>query len=157
MAKSKEELLFEARKLVYGNASELHRYFLSWRHQLFAGYLAVLAALAIAFNWAYNLQHHPRAWIGIVSIMAIALSVLFWLLEFRNRQLYRSSQNIARNLEQQMGVAQEELQIKNGGVYDELIRTTDRFLNHSSIMNMFFMCTIIFLILLTLATLFILK
>ena len=157
MAKSKEEILFESRKLVYENASQLHRYFLTWRHQLLAGYLAVLAALGVAFNWASLRADSKELWIGAIGLLSISLTALFWLLEFRNRQLYRGCQNIARNLEQLMGLVPEEPAIKNGGVYDELIRTTSQTLNHSTIMNMFFAFALLLLIALTLAGLFTFK
>jgi len=157
MAATKQELLFEARKLVYQNAGELHRYFLSWRHQLFAGYLAVIAALVVPACWAYNSPTHSRAWIGIIGITSVLFTALFWVLEFRNRQLYRACQNVAQNIERLFGVAPEDTSKTNTGVYDELITTTSRSLNHSMIMNVFFAIALFYLTFLTLTVIFILK
>ncbi len=159
MGKTKEEILFETNKVAYENACQLHRYFLSWRHQLFAGYLAVLAALAIAFNWAYKnpLDYNSRLWLVIVIVIGVFLTIIFWLLEIRTRQLYRGCQNIARNLEIKMGIAPAEESIKNCGVFYELLRMTKDSSSHSRIMNIFFSITLITLVLLALTVIFILK
>ena len=156
MAKTTQELSFEARQLVYNNAAELHRYFLTWRHQLLAGYLAVIAALSLAFSWAHSQPQNCRPWIAIVAFFAVILTAFFWVLEFRNRQLYRGCQNVAQNIEREFGLVPKQAATLSCGVYDELIRTTKPILNHSVIMNLFFAIALFSVVAVSLLSIFVL-
>jgi len=151
MTKSNEEILNESRIQAYQTTTELHKYFLSWRDKLLAGYLAILAALSIAFNWAKSSQTNFKAWVWIIGLFSILLTIFFWLLEYRNRHLYRACQNVAQNLEKQMCLTSED----NCGIYNELNRSTKKsFINHSLLMDLFFAIACLSLIVLTILFLY---
>ena len=158
MAKSETELQFEARQMVYTTAAELHRYFLSWRNQLLAGYFAVVAAIAVAYHWAYTQPHHSVAWILIVGCFAFAITLFFFLLEMRNRQLYRECQNVEQDIELTLKLAPtQKAPNANLGLYDRLITNTGQTFNHSNIMSLFFAGALISIIALVIVTLLKLK
>jgi len=73
---------------VYAAIAENYRYFLNWRARLLAGYFAVLAALAFAFGW---LQSEKHFWVSVaVPFVGAGLTLVFWLLDMRNREAYRA-------------------------------------------------------------------
>ena len=47
---------------VYAEIGVNYRYFLTWRHRLFAGYFALLAALAIALSWLVT-ENQEMFWV----------------------------------------------------------------------------------------------
>ena len=47
---------FEKLKLLYERNSDQFKYFLTWRQLMLAGYFSIIAALALAFKWAYENQ-----------------------------------------------------------------------------------------------------
>lgn len=67
----------ESLKAVYENCCELHRYFLTWRHQLLAGYLATLAALGIAYSWTYVATNNARPLAWVVCLLGTFLTIIF--------------------------------------------------------------------------------
>lgn len=74
------------------------RHFAVWREKIFAGYLAVLAGLAVGFS------HETGNLVRLACLAgAILASVVFWILDFRNSQLLNSCQVAAAALEAQRG------------------------------------------------------
>lgn len=109
-------------KDAYLHVGETFRYFLNWRHLLFGGYLGVLGALCLAFAWAHTpladsgkqtmtspLQLQARR---ALPFAAIALSTVFWMMDFRNRDLWRGCIFVGRDLEERI--------LKERGVYTHL-------------------------------------
>lgn len=87
--------LIDDEKKLYEECGEAWRYLSSWREKIFAGYLTVIAGLAIAFST--NASSHPvRA--GIFAA-AILVSAVFWILDFRNVQLINACQLTADRFE----------------------------------------------------------
>jgi hypothetical protein len=83
---------------LYDEAGQAWRHFASWREKTFAGYLTALAALAIGFT------HHPGAPLRtIICAGSILVSVVFWILENRSRELINACQLAADRLEQARG------------------------------------------------------
>lgn len=103
-------------RLVYDRCCELHRFFLTWRHQLLAGYFAILAALAVAFNWFYACDK-TKPWAGVIWILGALATIFIWLLEGRNRELYRTCQNVASGIEEQWGFVSNPDPGKHRGLY----------------------------------------
>jgi hypothetical protein len=66
-----------------------YRYFLTWRHQLLAGYLTLVAALGIAFSWL-NCYQEDLIWVPFIA--GLMMTLLFWALDVRNRDLYHACQ-----------------------------------------------------------------
>jgi len=100
-------------KDTYDHVGESFRYFLGWRHKLFAGYLAVLAAIAVAGAWTQPSLLKPDGALVPQSALqtgveralpwtVIAVSLVFWMAEFRNRDLWRGCQFVGYCLEQNL-------------------------------------------------------
>jgi len=73
-------------KDVYTEVGVNYRYFLTWRQRIFAGYLAVLGALGVAAGWV--LKESPGSF-GFLSGAGLLLTVVFWIVEGRNREIYK--------------------------------------------------------------------
>jgi len=79
---------------IYQELALTWRHFASWREKVFAGYLGVLAALAVGFI------RSPSPVLRLVIFAAeILLSLVFWLLDVRNSQLINACQLAAARLE----------------------------------------------------------
>ena len=89
-----EETEFEKQKIVYEKASELHRYYLSWRQFLFAGFIAAIGL--IVFNCC---DLNSPLIISILLFLASIISFIFYLLDGRNSTLYHICQKVESNLE----------------------------------------------------------
>lgn len=60
---------------VYAEVGTNYRYFLSWRHRLFAGYFAIIAALAIALSWV--VKNEPSAsWVPFAAGLIVTVLYL---------------------------------------------------------------------------------
>lgn len=79
---------------VYQELALTWRHFASWREKILAGYLAVLAALGVAFTRSPSPVIRVTIFAG-----AILVSLVFWLLDFRNGQLLNACQIAAAALE----------------------------------------------------------
>ncbi len=87
---------FESLKLLYEENAAQFRYFLTWRQLLLGGYFATVAALALGFKWA--LQERMDL-LFLFPLAGAGLSVLFWTLELRNRELYQLTSEVGSQLE----------------------------------------------------------
>jgi hypothetical protein len=95
---SKEKI--DVLKALYSEASSQFRFFLTWRQLLLAGYLGIYAALALSFRWALlNFQSYAF----VTPLLGAFLSILFWALDFRNRQVYQIASRSARAIENELG------------------------------------------------------
>lgn len=91
---------FERLKLLYQENGTMFRFYLTWRQLLLAGYFAILAALALGFRWSLSSAK------GISCIFPFAgagMGILFWALDYRNRQLYTHVGSVGRELESRLG------------------------------------------------------
>jgi hypothetical protein len=84
---------------VYAQTCEHYRYFLSWRDKTLGGYLILLGALGIAYA---NLDK-TNLWF-FPPFAVIFVSIVFWLLEFRTRDLYHMCSWVGERLERDAGV-----------------------------------------------------
>jgi hypothetical protein len=78
----------------YASAIEIWRFFAAWREKIVAGYLAVLAALGVAFS--HYQAPGPRC---AVLGAAIVASLVFWILDVRNVYFLNVAQAAASRLE----------------------------------------------------------
>jgi hypothetical protein len=90
---------FERLKLLYEENAAQFRYFLTWRQLLLGGYFATVAALALGFKWALTEQ---AILLFLFPLTGAGLSVLFWMLEVRNRELYQLTSEVGSQLEEQL-------------------------------------------------------
>jgi len=127
------------KKDVYNEIGINYRYFLDWRHKLLAGYLVSVAGLAVGFSWSLtNSDTKPISW--IILILGFVVSLVFWGLDYRNRDLY--------HICQRAGAKMEDIEnIKDGqGIYTALEGSNSK-ISHSRVLDiMFFIATIGFLI-----------
>ena len=70
--------------------AETWRHFAIWREKLFGGFLAVLAALGVAF-----FRTDLPTWRFVICLAAVVVGVAFWLLDLRTGQLINVSQRAA--------------------------------------------------------------
>ena len=61
------------------------RHYLTWREKLFSGFLVINGALALGFTWV-NDRYPDLAF--LLPVGGMLLSVLFLLLDSRNRELF---------------------------------------------------------------------
>lgn len=84
-------------KDLYVQTGELFRHYLIWREKLLGGYLVVIAGLAVAVN----VPRDPIYFRSGVAILGAVLTVVFWLLDRRNRALFHECLRVGANLEPQ--------------------------------------------------------
>jgi hypothetical protein len=120
---------------LYKEVGTNYRYFLSWRHRLLAGYFVILAALSIAFSWLYK-KAHSLLW--VTFSFGIIITVVFWALEYRNRDLYHACQNTGEQLEKNNAALD--------GIYLNLNKLQGKSVTHSLAINILYIATIITMI-----------
>lgn len=108
-----QESLLEARKVLYAHLIDMHKVVLTWRERLLAGYATVVAALAFAYSWAYK-SDNSVYFSTTVCIAGTLLTCVFWLLDRRVRDHYRSFISVGFNIERQLITNHEEQPV---GVY----------------------------------------
>lgn len=84
--------------LIYTEIGKTHRYFLDWRNKIVGGYLAVLGALGLG----YENVHAEGLQIALL-FAAGGVSFVFWIFDFRNRELYSACQRAGADIEEDRG------------------------------------------------------
>jgi len=116
----------------YEEIGRNYRYFLGWRHKLVAGYFAIIAGLGIAY---WTTQNDQETW-PLLCLAAIVLSVLFWMFDRRNMDLYRACLEAGQQLEAGKG----GLFALKGGLFALLNTRKLRLLNHSLGIRLLYSC-----------------
>ncbi|MHC4201715.1 MAG: hypothetical protein ACYSU0_17145, partial [Planctomycetota bacterium] len=83
-------------KVLYEEAGRNFRHFATWRRLILAGYFGAMAGLGSAFKWVMDDGSCPRF---VLPVAGLVLTVLFWLLDLRNRRLIRIESVAAQALE----------------------------------------------------------
>jgi ketosteroid isomerase-like protein len=113
------------KKDVYAQAGEMLRHYLSWREKLLAGYVAIIAALAVA---VVKLPPQYSTLGPGVAVMGMALTAMFWLLERRNRALFNRCITAGMTLEKEL---------TSVGTFTELYNEPAK-PSHSAVLDWFF-------------------
>ena len=113
-------------KDAYDEIGTNYRFFLTWRHGLLAGYLAIIAGLSVAFSWLYK---EAPALLWIVFAAGFAVTLLFWVLEYRNRDLYRACQESGKICEDGLPAG--------SGLFSRLNELQDKRITHSYAIDLF--------------------
>ena len=92
---------------LYEEIGRTWRHFASWREKAFAGYLTVLAALAVGFAHCANFPERVGIFAG-----ALLTAVVFWILDFRNLLLMNACQHAARPIESDKGCYSELIRVR---------------------------------------------
>lgn len=99
---------FDKLKMIYEKAAEYHRYFLSWRQFLLAGYFAVNGTLFYAcFQLYTNKDCSIKEYSVWIALSISVISFLFLVLEERNRKLYQACTKIGAAIETQLDLKLE--------------------------------------------------
>lgn len=100
-----EKLLYDYNiiKLLYNEVGTMFRHFLNWRRLLFGGYFAILYTLILALKWSV-LNSNGKYISVIILLTGIIISIVFLLLEIRNRSLYRVASVTGSRIEQSLSV-----------------------------------------------------
>jgi len=132
-------------KELYIENGRNYRFFLNWRHALFAGYLGILFLLGKAYSWIVENQYQM---LWVIYLFGLIITLCIWGLDRRNRELYRSCLRIGKNLEKDYGLKGIYSRLDTGDKEDinDLPKIT-----HSKILDIFFgIITLTFLILIPL-------
>jgi len=126
------------KKDVYKEIGTNYRYFLDWRHKLLAGYLGSVAGLSIGFYWSLtNVDTRPFS--VIILFSGFIISLVFWGLEYRNRDLYHLCQRAGAKMEEKEGINDGQ------GIYTALDESKNK-ISHSRVLDsMFIISTLGFL------------
>jgi len=120
---------FLTSKDIYDEIGRNYRYFLNWRHALFAGYLLTLYVLARAYSWLLEYNHTNFAW--LVFLSGLLMSLCFWGLEVRVRDLYQACTRAGCKFESAF---------YRCGIYIELdsAELRNKKITHTRVLNWFF-------------------
>jgi hypothetical protein len=120
----------EKLKLLYEENATQFRYFLTWRQLLLAGYFSIIAALALGFKWALG-RHDVAPF--VFPLAGAIVSVFFWALDFRNRELYQVTGRVGSDLE-------ERLELKGMGHFSAYLSSScETKFAHSKILKIFYL------------------
>jgi hypothetical protein len=89
----------EMQKLLYEELGRTWQHFVSWREKIFAGYLAVQAALGVAYSHSQD-SHYSDDVSIVILFGAVLFSIVFWILDVRTNQLVNACQHRAASLEE---------------------------------------------------------
>jgi len=114
-------------KRAYDEIGTNYRFFLTWRHRLLGGYLAVLAGAGIAFSWSHT--NNPRL-LRLIQFLICGITVVFWLFDLRNRDLYHACQEAGADCERDLP--------PEAGIYTRLVGARRKWLTHSHAFDLLF-------------------
>lgn len=145
-------------KIVYDQCGTMHRYFLDWRYKLLAGYVAIISAIGyFIFTWVQKPSNYSFTLYLFVCLIGVIISLIFALLSHRLTKLIWKCQNVAYLTENQMKIKNGlygnllsndiKTKLDNNVSINELSRSTFRNhfnpLNHTGILNWFFILVMI--------------
>jgi hypothetical protein len=123
--------------VTYEEIGRVHRYFLNWRNALFAGHLAAVYALFLAYSrfieQASQTQNNLRLYQFLLLISGFILTPVFWGLERRTRDLYRACLSAGEAWENNNKVM---------GVYQKLNHVNSKW-SHSRILDIYFLVVLL--------------
>src|SRR4051812_30912639 len=96
-------------KDLYAEAGQLLRHYLGWREKLLGGYVAIVAALALGVVKYDGYLKIVRP--GLAAIGCF-LTIIFWLLDRRNTELFDHCVDAGVGLEERLGRAGPFTRIK---------------------------------------------
>jgi hypothetical protein len=125
-------------KDIYEEIGRNYRYFLNWRHALFAGYLLILYIASTFYTESSDNLFFQRLCLGVT----ILISLVFWVIEIRIRDLYRACTEAGESLEKMTADKKDALSY---GIYAKLNSDALRNKNfsHTNALNLLFLSVII--------------
>jgi len=129
-------------KDVYAEIGLNYRFFLDWRHKILKGYLVTVAGLGSAISWSLTYGDATiKSFSWILPLIGTVVSFIFWILDYRNRDLYHVCTNTGAKIEEAENIKPEQ------GIYTG-INTSKNILTRSIVMDgVFCLSTILFLVL----------
>ena len=83
-------------KTTYAEIAANFRYFATWRHKVFAGYLVLLFSLATVYRWLCE-KDANKCW--IITAIAFVFTLAMWALEYRNRDIVKACRESGKRCE----------------------------------------------------------
>ncbi len=148
-----EDQEFESLKMVYENAAEQHRYFISWRQFLLAGYFAIIGILFYSAYTIFGKSEFYQKFTFVIILCISVISKFFLFLERRNKKLYQECQNVSSKIEEKLFNGE----VSNFGLFYNLVKSSKKKDNndkdtwtHSQIIDWFYNIIFFLTIVLTL-------
>ncbi|HCB01985.1 MAG TPA: hypothetical protein DEP19_06345 [Anaerolineae bacterium] len=118
---------------IYEEVGRTYRYFLSWRHALLGGYLIGIYTLFSHYfeNNDMNIQRN-------LLICLFVITIVFWMIEYRIRELYRACTNSGAKIE-------TDNKFSSIGIYVKLDSKDmrGRIISHSNAFNILFLSVLL--------------
>jgi hypothetical protein len=110
----------EVLRIVYDKVAEHHKYYLSWRHYLLAGYFVVIAFLFYASFYLIENRQPYAKFAFLIPIVISIVSRFFLLMDKRNMDLYHVCQNVGKRVEKKLFKLSEKKIKRNHGLFNVL-------------------------------------
>jgi hypothetical protein len=124
---------------LYEEIGRTYRYYLNWRHASFAGYLIIMYALF--------LEHKDDPNSFDLYAISIIITIVFWMIEKRIRDLYQACTKAGKELELNGKTTEKRPAL---GIYTKLENLRDSAISHSRALDLLFASVIIGIILILL-------
>jgi len=133
MPKNKKDETNLSLKDAYEEIGRSYRFFLNWRNALVAGYLVSLGAIGKTFLELWN-KGSQLIFLALLCLFLLVISIFFYQLEVRNRDLYHFCTRRGSALEKELGIE---------GIYSKLDESSKESTNsgkyfHSTTIDWFF-------------------
>jgi|WetSurMetagenome_2_1015567.scaffolds.fasta_scaffold00003_5 hypothetical protein len=102
MKNNTEASTLEILSIVYDKVAEHHKYYLSWRHYLLAGYFVAIAFLFYASFYLIENGNPYSKFAFLIPIVIGFVSRFFLLMDKRNMDLYHVCQNVGERIEKKL-------------------------------------------------------
>lgn len=128
-------------KALYSEANNNFRFFLTWRQLMLAGFFGIFAAITLAFRW--SLQHNSGE-ASIIPFVGTVVSLMIWLLDYRNYQLIEFAAAAGSAIEKKLGdphlgyfaTFDDGMKAKTGDKPKEIFKK--RWIRHRVILNIIY-------------------
>lgn len=142
---------FKKLKLLYNKVAEHHKYFLSWRQILLAGYFALVGVIFYSMYFLIDKNNQLEIDKNNASDFIIAaicgaviflMSKLFIQLDKRNSELYQICQNVGANIEKKI-LKNKKSKTRNISMF-LLLSESHKITNyktHSKVVEIIYNCT----------------
>ena len=127
MANNKSSRMELDIKAVYTEANASFRYHSTWRHRMFAGYLALLFALSVIFSWLYD-REPSLLW--LIPLIGFIFALMMWGLEYRNREIVKACRESGEECESKLP--------EGVGFFKQLKKHEAKLVSHTFILDVLF-------------------
>ena len=144
-----EELKIEKLKIVYDKVAEHHKYYLTWRQVLLAGYFVIIGMI---FYSIYSIIENNSEFQKICFIVILSIAFISWLfleLDKRNRDLYHICQRVGSKIESEFFENLDPKIKDNFGLFFTLDKSQENssYYTHSKLIDILYKTNLIIVLL----------